>query len=104
MSKAVLGVGIRGAGQVSYEHAKAVENNPNLYLAAVCSRSESSARKLAARFNPDATVYKDYREMLADSKVQVVSVCMPNYLHAQEAIQALEANKHLILEKPVAIN
>lgn len=102
--KAPLGVGIRGAGQVAHEHAKAIEKNPHLYLAAVCSRSEDSAQKLAAQYNPHAEIYGSYEEMLADSGVDIVSVCMPNYLHAREAIQAFEAKKHLILEKPTAIN
>ena len=99
-----LGVGIRGAGQVAYEHAKAVTKNPHLYFAAVCSRSEESARRLAAQYNPEAKVYRYYEDMLADDAVDIVSVCMPNYLHAREAIQAFEAGKHLILEKPTAIN
>jgi len=99
-----LGVGIRGAGQVAYEHAKAITNNPHLCLAAVCSRSEQSARKLTAQYHPAAKIYRHYEDMLADPKVDIVSICMPNYLHAREAIQAFAAGKHLILEKPTAIN
>ncbi|MBD3306054.1 hypothetical protein GF339_06710 [candidate division KSB3 bacterium] len=98
-----FGVGIRGAGQVAYEHAQAIDHNPHLYLAAVCSRSEESARKLAAHYAPDARIYQYYEEMLADSEVAIISICMPNYLHAREAIQAFDAHKHLILEKPAAI-
>jgi predicted dehydrogenase len=49
-------------------------------------------------------VYSDYESMLADPAVDIVSICMPNYLHAREAIQAFQAGKHLILEKPVAIH
>lgn len=99
-----LGVGIRGAGQVAYEHAKAIGNNPNLYFEAVCSRSEESAQRLAARYNPEAKVYRHYEDMIADAAVDIVSICMPNYLHAREAILAYEANKHLILEKPAVID
>jgi len=104
MNASQLGVGLRGAGQVSYEHAKAIQNNPRLYLAAVCSRSAESARSLAAAFASDATIYENYEDMLSDQDVNIVSVCTPNYLHAREAIQSFEAGKHLILEKPVAIN
>jgi UDP-N-acetyl-2-amino-2-deoxyglucuronate dehydrogenase len=86
-----LGVGIRGAGQVSYEHAKAM-----------CSRSMESAANLAREFNPQAKVYAAYEDLLADPAVDVVSICMPNHLHAREAILALQAKKHLILEKPTA--
>lgn len=103
-----FGVGIHGAGQVAYEHLKAIESNPHLHLAAVCSRSEQSAARLADRAVADGAprprVYGDYESMLADSAVDIVSICMPNYLHAREAIQAFQANKHLILEKPVAIH
>jgi len=99
-----FGVGIRGAGQVAYEHANAIENNPHLFLKAVCSRSLESARRLAAHHGSQATVYGTYEAMLADEAVDIVSVCMPNHLHARDAIQAFEAKKHLILEKPAAIN
>ena len=99
-----FGVGIRGAGQVAYEHARAIAKNPHLYLAAVCSRSEESAKKLAAQFDPQVKIYRQYEELLADAHVAIVSICMPNYLHAVEAIQAFEAGKHLILEKPPAIH
>lgn len=104
MSEKQFGVGIRGAGQVSYEHAKAIEKNPNLFLAAISSRTEESSHKLAAQFNPKAKIYADYKDMLSNAKVDIVSICMPNYLHAKEAILAFEAKKHLILEKPAAIN
>lgn len=100
----LLGVGIRGAGQVAYEHARAVQKNPHLYLAAVCSRSRERAQKLRDQFDSHAKVYDDFESMLSDQAVDIVSICMPNYLHAREAVQALDAEKHLILEKPVAIN
>jgi predicted dehydrogenase len=103
LKKDKMGVGIRGAGQVAYEHAKAIRNNPHLFLAAVCSRSQESAKKLAREFG-DAKVYNHYEDLLGDLNVDIVSICMPNYLHAREAIQALEAQRHLILEKPAAIN
>jgi predicted dehydrogenase len=64
----------------------------------------ASAQSLAAQYNPAATVYRHYEDMLADAAVDIVSICMPNYLHAAEAIQAYEAHKHLVLEKPTAIN
>jgi predicted dehydrogenase len=125
----LLGVGIRGAGQVAYEHARAIAANPHLYLAAVCSRRVERARALAkwaagdTASNPTSAsiasgsagqssgvkgyerpqVYERYEDMLADPAVQIVSVCMPNYLHAREAIDVFEAGKHLILEKPPAI-
>lgn len=74
--KKEMGVGIRGAGQVAYEHARAVAKNPHLSLKAVCSRSEESARKLAGEFG-GAKVYARYADLLADQNVDIVSICMP---------------------------
>lgn len=102
--EARFGVGIRGAGQVAYEHARAIEENPELYLAAICSRSRESAEKLKAACAPEARVYDRYEDLLTDPAVHIVSECMPNYLHAREAVLALEAGKHLILEKPAAVS
>lgn len=99
-----LGVGLRGAGQVAYEHARAVQKNPHLYLAGVSSRSLERAQKLRDQFDPHAKVYTDFESMLSDRAVDIVSICTPNYLHAKEAVRALDAGKDLILEKPVAIN
>ena len=99
----LLGVGIRGAGQVAIQHAAAIERNPHLRPAAVCSRTLESAQLFAERYAPGAKVYQEYQAMLDDRDVDIVSICMPNYLHAPEAILALRAGKHLILEKPPAI-
>lgn len=100
----ILGVGLRGAGQVAREHAWAVQKNPHLTLAGVSSRSIEKAKALRDQFDPGAKVYEHFESMLSDPAVDIVVICTPNHLHAKEAIQAFEAGKHLILEKPVAIN
>ncbi len=106
----VFGVGIRGAGQVARQHAEAIAANPHLRLAAVCSRSRESAERLAREFarsakeGPPVSVFAHYPDLLADAAVDIVSECMPNHLHAREALAAFDAGKHLILEKPVAID
>ena len=108
--KSVFGVGIRGAGQVARQHAEAVAANPHLRLAAVCSRTKESAERLAreyagaAKDGPPVKVHERYEDLLADGAVDIVSECMPNHLHAREAVAAFDAGKHLILEKPAAIN
>ena len=106
----VFGVGIRGAGQVARQHAEAIAANPHLRLAAVCSRSQESAERLAlevagaAKEGPPVRVYRHYPDLLSDAGVDIVSECMPNHLHATEAAAAFDAGKHLILEKPAGIN
>ena len=103
-TKERYGVGIRGAGQVACRHAEAIAANPRLYLAAVSSRSRESAEKLARTCAPEPKVYDNYEDMLNDPAVDIVSECMPNHLHAREAVLALDAGKHLILEKPAALD
>ena len=106
----IFGVGIRGAGQVARQHAAAIAANPRLRLAGVCSRSRESAECLAvecaaaAKDGPPVRVFEHYPDLLADQAVDIVSQCMPNYLHAPEAAAAFDAGKHLILEKPAAID
>lgn len=106
-STACFGVGIRGAGQVAYQYAEAIQEDPYLTLVGISSRTEESAEKLASHFKTSGgetpRVYPSYEALLEDPQVDVVIECMPNYLHAREAILALEADKHLVLEKPPAI-
>jgi predicted dehydrogenase len=104
-----LGVAIWGAGWVAGAHARAYlayapppEGRP-VRLVAVGSRRLEGARDLAARFGlADARLYTDFGRLLADPEVQAVSLCTPNGLHAQEAVAAAGAGKHLLIEKPVA--
>ncbi len=94
---------IMGAGAVSREHAKAYLRNPHARVAGVCSRREESARRLVEELGLECPVYPDYEALLADDRVNTVSICVPNYQHAGLAIQAALAGKHLVLEKPVGI-
>ncbi len=100
----MLGVGIRGTGQVAVQHVKAIEANGKAEVVAICGRSVEHASRFAATYAPNAKVYVHYEDMLSDERVSIVSECMPNYLHASEGILALEAGKHLMLEKPAGIN
>ncbi|MDC7246134.1 MAG: Gfo/Idh/MocA family oxidoreductase [Sphaerochaetaceae bacterium] len=101
---ALIGVGIRGTGQVAIQHVKAIQNNGHTCVRAVCGRDEQRTKAFIAAYAPEAVWYTDYEKMLADEQVGMVSECMPNYLHAKEAIMALQADKHVILEKPAGIN
>lgn len=99
----LFGVGIRGTGQVAVQHAEAIRDNPYVYVAAVCGRSREKAQALIDRVAPGAQAFDRYEDMLESAKVDIVVECMPNYLHAPESLLALEAGKHLVLEKPAGI-
>ena len=100
----MLGVAIQGAGNVSTEHIKAYQNNPNTRLVAVGSRTLESARRKAQQLNLDCDLFDDYAKLLQHPEVDVISICTPPDRHAEETIAAAKAGKHLLIEKPVAIN
>jgi len=71
-------------------------------LTAVCSRTQESADRYAAEWNvPHA--FGSYQEMLESDTVDVVYNSLPNHLHAEWSIKAMEAGKHVLCEKPFAI-
>ena len=89
-----FGAAVWGAGWVSGEHIKAYMGNPNCEVVAVGSRKESSARAKMEAAGLDCAIYTDYDELLKDERVDIVSICTPNDLHAGETIKATPAGQH----------
>jgi len=96
------GCGIIGAGTWGEVHAMAYASHPQAELVAVCDRDYDRARDLAQRYFAHAC-HSDYHELLADKAIQAVSVTTPDFAHAEVAIAAARAGKHMIIEKPLAI-
>ena len=104
-----LGAGIVGMGWAAGEHFKAYQHNPHTRVVGVCSRTPEGARAKLDALSPEVDtagvkVYASYEEMLADSDIQVVSICSPPSKHVDQSIAAAQAGKHLCLEKAVALN
>ncbi len=100
-----LGVGIIGTGWVSTPHIQSFERNPHTRVAAICSREKDRAKlKAEAMGLKDCTAYDDYEAMLRDPEVHIISICTPHNYHAEQAVLAAQAGKHLLLEKPVALD
>lgn len=100
-----LGVGIIGIGWVSGEHIKAYQANPHSEVVALSSHSRANAEAARARHGlANARVYTDYQDLLKDERVDVVSICSTNEVHAEQAVAAAEAGKHMLVEKPLALN
>jgi predicted dehydrogenase len=98
-----LGVGIVGPGWVADGHITAYQANPRTEIVALCGRTEESARRKAARHGlSDVRILTDYEAMLAMPETDVVSICTPPHLHAEEVILAAQAGKHMAIEKAVA--
>lgn len=99
-----LKVGIVGTGWVSGEHMAAFQNNPHCQLEAVSSRTRESAESKLKEYGFSAKIYTDFEKMLKETDIDIVSVCTPSNLHAEQVIMAAEYGKHILIEKPVALN
>lgn len=103
MSTKTLGVLIHGAGWVSGEHIRAFQNNPHTRIAAISSRRIESVKKRAAEANLSGIgMYTSLETALQHEGVDIVSVCTPQHVHAENVIMAAEAKKHIVIEKPIA--
>jgi predicted dehydrogenase len=100
-----LGVAILGTGWVSGEHLRAFQANPHTEVRAIVSRDKARAAAKAGQHNlTGARAYDRLEEALADPTIQIVSICTPHHLHVAQGIAAAKAGKHLLLEKPVALD
>lgn len=96
--------GVVGTGKhVTDRMAPALCRAADTQLAAICSRDLARAQSLAERFS-FARAYDSYDSLLRDETVDVVYICTPNALHAEQTIQAARAGKHILVEKPMALN
>jgi len=93
-------VALAGFGAWGQMHARAIAAINGAEVVAVLARSEA-AQRAAYEALPDATLHDDYAALLARTDIDVVNVVLPNHLHAQAAIAALAAGKHVFLEKPL---
>ena len=98
------GVGVFGIGWVAGEHIKAYVQNPNMEVRALASRRKQSAQACKEKLGLDCDILDDYESLLKREDIDIIDLCSPNYLHAQEAIDAASAGKHVVIEKPIAMN
>jgi len=96
-------VGVIGNGGISGVHLAGYRQNPNVEIYALCDINEVNMSRRAEE-NGVTRLFTDYREMVKLPELDAVSVCTWNSAHAQCTIAALEAGKHVICEKPMAMN
>lgn len=96
-------VGIIGCGTIAkLRHIPECKQNKHVEIFGVCDKDENRVKRFASLYRTKA--YTDYREMLNLSELDAVIICLPHHLHAQVAIKAAEAKKHILVEKPIATN
>lgn len=103
MAASRLGVGIHGAGNVSTQYVQAFTRNPHTEVRMITSRTTEAAQQRAAQFGLAADAGDRLEALLERDDIQIIAICTPNHLHAEEAIRAARAGKHLVVEKPIAM-
>ena len=97
-----LGWGIIGTGTIAQSMSQALEEM-DASIRGVASRSKDKARRFSAPLS-QCRAYDDYRQMLEAPEIDIVYIASPNHLHRQHAMDAIKAQKAVLIEKPFAMN
>lgn len=103
MSKIYRVAVIGGGGAIGQSHIHEFQKSPHARVVAIAETSRERGEEAIRKFKvPD--LHEDYRDLLRRKDVDVISIALPNYLHAPVAIESLHAGKHVMLDKPMATN
>lgn len=97
----VLNVGVVGCGGQGLAHIERFLADGRVKVSAICDVDEVKAKEAAKRFNVE--YYTSYEKFLRHPNLDVVSIATPNYMHASQTVAALNARKHVLCEKPMAL-
>jgi predicted dehydrogenase len=103
MRNGKVGVGIIGSQFIAEIHAESFRHVPDAEVVAVASPTRAHVEAFAGRHGI-AKWFTDYRDLLALKEVDMVTLCLPNYLHCQATMDASSAGKHVVCEKPLCMN
>jgi len=102
MNREKIKVGVIGCGKIAQvRHIPEYMANKDAQLYGLFDNNYERASLLAEQYG--AKAYETMEDLLADPEIDAVSVCVPNFLHADISIKALEAGKHVLCEKPMAV-
>jgi myo-inositol 2-dehydrogenase/D-chiro-inositol 1-dehydrogenase len=96
MRFALIGYGLFGRW-----HARCLASTDGAELAAICTRSEANVAAARSE-HPSTRILTDWREVVSAADIDAVDIVAPNHLHAEMAVAALRAGKHVLVEKPLA--
>lgn len=104
MEEKKIKYGLIGAGNnAERKHLNNYKQLSNVDIVAICDVNIENANRLSNKYNIP-NVYSNYMEMLVNEKLDIVSICTPNYLHEEITVQALNKGVNVHCEKPLAIN
>lgn len=92
-----------GTGAIGLVHLKSLATCPQAAVVAISESDAKRCKDAVDQFRISRT-YRDYRELLEQPDIDAVTIALPNHLHAPVGIQALQARKHVLIEKPMAMN
>jgi predicted dehydrogenase len=97
-----LRVGIVGAG-IGAGYVAGFQKQPGVEVTAICARTPTRIAGVALRYGIPRR-YTVYEQMLAQERLDIVAIATPNYLHHPMVLAALDAGKHVLCDKPLAMN
>jgi UDP-N-acetyl-2-amino-2-deoxyglucuronate dehydrogenase len=103
MSKRLIKFGLIGCGNISRKHWEALSLIPQASLTALSDIDESRMRERGKKYSVKK-LYNEYTDLLKDPDIDAVIICSPSGLHSRMAMEAAQFGKHVILEKPMALN
>jgi predicted dehydrogenase len=103
LTKSTIKMGLVGPGFIAAHHLDAVRRLGYVDVVGIAGSSAVSAQRKAREWNVDQA-YGDYRELIGDPVIEVVHNTTPNYLHFEVSMTALRAGKHVVSDKPLAVN
>jgi predicted dehydrogenase len=101
MGKEKLGIAVIGCGMIGKFHLRALAEIPEYKITGVWAANAKLAEDTAKDHNTKA--YSNYQEVLEDTQVDLVNICLPNGLHSEYGCMAAKAKKHVLVEKPIDI-
>jgi predicted dehydrogenase len=102
-----LGVGVTGIGWCAAQHIGAFQRNPHTAVTWLHGRDDGRTRANLDKYQisvPSARVTTRYEDLLEAKDVDIISIATPNHLHAEQAVAAARAGKHIVLEKPTGLD
>jgi myo-inositol 2-dehydrogenase/D-chiro-inositol 1-dehydrogenase len=100
-----INIAIIGLGDMGTGHIRGFDDLENARIQAVCDSNPLAAEKAIQLLKNNKPVYySTYKDVLQDKSIEAVVIALPGYLHEEVFMECIKANKHVLLEKPVAIN